>query len=119
MTDEIGPDFEWRLREVMALKGMWHTNGLIDPLAARGIVLSRSQVFRLVTGKPGRVTIPLLLALCDILDCRFEDLAAPAETSTRRRVKPAAKKPGTSRRNAVGAEGLGPPVPSEFFDDQR
>jgi hypothetical protein len=76
-------------------------------------------VFRLVTGKPGRVTIPLLLALCDILDCRFEDLAAPAETSNRRRAKPAAKKPGTSRRNAVGAEGLGPPVPPEFFDDQR
>jgi DNA-binding Xre family transcriptional regulator len=85
VTDESGPQYEWRLRELMALKGMWHTSKLVVPLAARGIELSRSQVFRLVSAKPGRVTIPLLLALCDILDCRFEDLVVRVEAPRRRR----------------------------------
>lgn len=115
MTDDAGPVFEWRLREAMALKGMWHTNDLVEPLAARGIVLSRSQVFRLVTSRPERVSIPLLLALCDILGCRFEDLAVPIEAPSRRRGRPATKK--ATRRRAAGAEGLGDPVPPEFFTD--
>jgi DNA-binding Xre family transcriptional regulator len=119
VTDEPGPDFEWRLRELMALKGMWHTSELAAPLAQRGIDLSRSQVFRLVSGKPGRVTVPLLLALCDILDCRFEELVVAVEAPTRRRRKRAPDKAKSARRRAAGAEGLGPPVPPEFFDDNR
>jgi DNA-binding Xre family transcriptional regulator len=118
VNDEAGPDYEWRLRELMALKGMWHTSELVAPLAARGIELSRSQVFRLVSAKPGRVTIPLLLALCDILDCRFDQLVVAVEAPSRRRPKRAASaKP--ARRRAAGAHGLGPPVPPEFFDDNR
>jgi DNA-binding Xre family transcriptional regulator len=115
VTNDAGPAFEWRLREAMALKGMWHTNDLVEPLAARGVVLSRSQVFRLVTGTPERVSIPLLLALCDILDCRFEDLAVPVEAPSHGRGRPVAKK--AARRQAAGAEGLGDPVPPEFFTD--
>jgi DNA-binding Xre family transcriptional regulator len=119
VTDEAGPDYEWRLRELMALKGMWHTSELVAPLAARGIELSRSQVFRLVSGKPGRVTVPMLLALCDILGCRFEDLVVAVEAPTRRRRSRAVEKARPARKRAAGAEGLGPPVPPEFFDDDR
>jgi DNA-binding Xre family transcriptional regulator len=117
VNDEAGPDYEWRLRELMALKGMWHTSELVAPLAAGGIELSRSQVFRLVSAKPGRVTIPLLLALCDILDCRFDELVVAVEAPSRRPKRAASAKP--ARRRAAGAQGLGPPVPPEFFDDNR
>jgi DNA-binding Xre family transcriptional regulator len=121
VTDEPGPDFEWRLREAMALKGMWHTSELVAPLAARGIPLSRSQVFRLVSAKPGRVTIPLLLALCDILGCQFHDLVVPVEAPRQQRRRPRTTEERATRRRkrAAGAEGLGPPVPPEFFDDNR
>lgn len=107
--------FEWRLREVMAQRRMWHTSQLQPLLAERGFELSRSQVYRLVTDPPGRISIELLLGLCDILDCRFEDLvvrtsAAPAEPRRARRRKAA----GESRVFEPKTK----PVPGEFFDDQ-
>ncbi len=120
VSTESGPDYEWRLREAMALKGMWHTNELLAPLAARGLPLSRSQVFRLVSSKPGRVTIPLILALCDILGCRFDDLVVAVEPgATKRRGTRPADKVAPRQRRAASAAGLGPPVPPEFFDEQR
>jgi hypothetical protein len=40
-------DYRWHLRQVMADRGMFATTDLIEPLAARGIRLSSSQVYRL------------------------------------------------------------------------
>ena len=40
-------DYRWHLRQVMASRGMFSTTDLIPPLAARGIRLSSSQVYRL------------------------------------------------------------------------
>ena len=45
-------DYRWHLRQVMAERGMFATTDLIDPLAARGIRLSSSQVYRLVVERP-------------------------------------------------------------------
>jgi Cro/C1-type HTH DNA-binding domain len=42
---------------------------LVPLLAKRGISLSASQVHRLVTGIPERLSLPVLAALCDILEC--------------------------------------------------
>jgi len=60
--------YQWRLREVMAEHGMFATTELVPLLAARGITLSASQVHRLVTGTPERLTLAVLAALCDIFD---------------------------------------------------
>ena len=37
-------DYRWRLRQVMATRGMFATTDLSEPLAERGIRLSSSQI---------------------------------------------------------------------------
>ncbi len=64
----------WHLRLRMAERGMFQTSELVAPLAERGITLSREQVFRLVTQPPQRLSMDVLAALCDILDCTPNDL---------------------------------------------
>jgi DNA-binding Xre family transcriptional regulator len=64
----------WRLRTLMAERGMFQTTDLIDPLKAEGVALSREQVFRLVTQTPQRLNVEVLAALCTILGCTPSDL---------------------------------------------
>ena len=59
--------YRWRLREVMATRGLFTTGDLAPLLAERGVELSRVQVWRLVTGTPERLSLQVLAALCDIL----------------------------------------------------
>jgi DNA-binding Xre family transcriptional regulator len=68
--------YQWRLREVMATRGLFATTELVPLLAERGISLSASQVHRLVTGIPERLSLPVLAALCDILACTPAELIA-------------------------------------------
>ena len=70
-------DYRWHLRQVMAGRGMFATTDLIEPLARRGIRLSSSQVYRLVTDRPERLSLKILMALLDILDCSISDLIEP------------------------------------------
>ncbi|MFB4315021.1 helix-turn-helix domain-containing protein [Actinomadura sp. 21ATH] len=70
-------DYGWRLREVMAARGMFSTTELRPLLADRGVVLSPSQVYRLVVDKPERLNLRTLMALLDILDCTMDDLIEP------------------------------------------
>ena len=70
-------DYRWHLRQVMAGRGMFATTDLIGPLAGRGIRLSSSQVYRLVTERPERLGLKILMALLDILDCDMTDLIEP------------------------------------------
>lgn len=70
-------DYRWHLRHVMADRGMFATTDLIDPLAARGIRLSSSQVYRLVVERPERLSLKILMALMDILDCPMGELIEP------------------------------------------
>lgn len=58
--------YQWRLREVMAEHKMYATTELVPLLAERGVVLSASQVHRLVTSTPERLSLTTLAALCDI-----------------------------------------------------
>ena len=71
-------DYRWNLRQVMASRGMFATTDLIGPLADREIKLSSSQVYRLVTERPERLSLKVLMALLDILECTMEDLIEPA-----------------------------------------
>jgi DNA-binding Xre family transcriptional regulator len=66
--------YSWRLREVMAGQGMFATTELRPLLEDRGIYLSASQVHRLVTGTPERLSLQVLAALCDILGTSPGDL---------------------------------------------
>jgi DNA-binding Xre family transcriptional regulator len=70
-------DYRWHLRQVMATRGMFSTTDLIGPLAERGIKLSSSQVYRLVVERPERLSLKILMALLDILDCAMTDLIEP------------------------------------------
>ena len=66
--------YRWRLREVMAEHGMFATTDLGPLLQDRGIYLSVSQVHRLVTGTPERLSLQVLAALCDIFGADPGDL---------------------------------------------
>jgi DNA-binding Xre family transcriptional regulator len=66
--------YRWRLREVMAEHGMFATTDLGPLLHDRGIDMSVSQVHRLVTGTPERLSLQVLAALCDILGVQPGDL---------------------------------------------
>jgi DNA-binding Xre family transcriptional regulator len=83
-------DYQWHLRQVMAARGMFQTTDLIDPLTARGIALSSSQVYRLVTERPERLSLKILMALLDILDCTMEELIEPVAPAAASRKKKAA-----------------------------
>ena len=74
--------YRWRLREVMASNGMFSTTDLTPLLADRGIALSASQVHRLVTGTPERLSLPVLSALCDIFDVTPADLILTTAENT-------------------------------------
>ena len=80
-------DYRWRLRQVMAERGMFQTTDLIEPLAERGVGLSSSQVYRLVTERPERLSLKVLMALLDILDCSMEELIEPVEATPAERTK--------------------------------
>ncbi|ARE78170.1 helix-turn-helix domain-containing protein [Streptomyces sp. NPDC059558] len=69
--------FAWKLRHLMAEREMFQTTDLVPLLAERGIVLSREQVYRLVTQPPQRLSMDTLVALCDILGCTPNDLIEP------------------------------------------
>jgi DNA-binding Xre family transcriptional regulator len=66
--------YQWHLRTKMAERGMFATSDLIAPLADRGVQLSREQIYRIVTAAPQRLSMDVLAALCDILDCTPNDL---------------------------------------------
>lgn len=75
-------DYRWRLRQAMANRGMFATTDLIEPLAQRGIHLSSSQVYRLVAERPERLSLKVLMALLDILDCSMDELIEPIPAAT-------------------------------------
>jgi DNA-binding Xre family transcriptional regulator len=79
-------NFHWNLRQLMAAHDLWKTTELIPLLAERGVHLSATQVYRLVTDKPDRLSMKTLTALCDILSCTPADLIDPYVESTGRRL---------------------------------
>jgi DNA-binding Xre family transcriptional regulator len=92
MTGKL--DYRWNLRQVMASREMFQTTELLEPLAQRGIRLSSSQVYRLVVERPERLSLKVLMALLDILDCTMEELIEPI----------AVAKPASRKRTASGEE---------------
>jgi DNA-binding Xre family transcriptional regulator len=65
---------QWRLRQVMADRGIFQTSELLPLLQERGVQVSREHVYRLVTRTPQRINIDILAALCDALGCGADEL---------------------------------------------
>lgn len=86
-------DYAWKLREVMATRGLFQTTHLRPKLAERGIHLSDSQIYRLVVDKPERLNLKVLMALLDILGCQMDDLIEPVTA------------PSANTKSAVGQSG--------------
>ncbi len=103
-------DYRWRLREVMAERGMFSTTDLRGPLTERGVELSASQVYRLVVEKPERLGLRTLMALLDILGCQMSDLIVPivAAGSGRARKAAAGGAPASGRGVDAGVGELRP-----------
>jgi len=95
MTQKL--DYRWNLRQVMASREMFATTDLLGPLAQRGIRLSSSQIYRLVVERPERLSLKILMALLDILDCTMEDLIEPV----------AAPRPAKKAKAAGADAGIG------------
>lgn len=66
--------YQWRLRELMASRGLFNAPDLEPLLAERGINLSSVQVWRLVAQVPERLSLQILAALCDIFEVTPADL---------------------------------------------
>ena len=81
MATEI--DYEWRLRPLLADRGVFSSSELVPLLAEHGIRLSDTQVWRLVTGKPERLNLHTLMVLCEILQCTPNDLISRVDVATK------------------------------------
>lgn len=80
-------NIHWHLRRLMAAHDMWKTTQLAPLLKERGVELSETQVYRLVTEKPERLSMRTLAALCDIFECSPADLIEPyVESAARTKV---------------------------------
>jgi DNA-binding Xre family transcriptional regulator len=77
MAEQRRIGYRWHLRTLMAQRNLWKSTELMPLLRARGINLSESQIYRLVTGTPERIPARTFAALCDILDCTPGDLFEP------------------------------------------
>ncbi|MFI5688469.1 helix-turn-helix domain-containing protein [Streptomyces sp. NPDC051636] len=79
--EALQPRYEWRLRELMALRRNWYTTTKLAPeLKKYGFDLDRSNIYRLVKAdRPPKMPVELILALCKILKCKFEDLVVEVE----------------------------------------
>jgi DNA-binding Xre family transcriptional regulator len=94
-------DYQWRLAEVMARHGMHNSTALAPLLRERGIELSPSQVYRLVTQRPERISLKLVAAVCDIFDCGPEDLLTATTADQKRPRKAASGTNVTSITDAI------------------
>lgn len=82
--------YHWHLRKVMADHDIHSTTKLVPLLADRGVVMTSTQVYRIVTGEPERLNMQFLAALCDIFDCTPNDLIEPYVVSSSTRGRKAA-----------------------------
>ena len=96
-------DYRWHLRKVMADRGMFSTTDLAGPLTQRGITLSSSQVYRLVTERPERLSLKILMALLDILGCAMDDLIEPVAAVSPARQPAKAAAGGGGDASGIGA----------------
>jgi len=103
MTRQVA--YRWKLREVMAMNGIYATTDLVPLLKERDVDLSVSQVHRLVTGTPERLNLTVLAALCDILGAEPGELIlVEAANATTREAVNATPPPRGDRVRPIRAQ---------------
>lgn len=85
----VTTSYRWHLRQVMSEQGLYKTTDLAPLLADHGVELSSTQIYRLVTGTPERLSLQVLAALCLIFDCSPGQLIEPIEVRPVQRKRPA------------------------------
>jgi DNA-binding Xre family transcriptional regulator len=98
MKRKVG--YTWRLRELMAAHRLFTVTELVPLLRERGIDLSASQIHRLVSGTPERLSLQVLSALCDILSCTPADLVATTAANAGVRKSATGDRPAPSASTA-------------------
>ncbi len=83
--------YRWLLRDVIANHGMFATTALVPLLAEREVALSPSQVHRLVTQTPERLSLAILAALCDIFSSAPLPISSRSAPRPRRNARPSAR----------------------------
>ncbi|UVE95393.1 helix-turn-helix transcriptional regulator [Dietzia sp. B32] len=78
--------YTWRVREIMARRGVHSAKELAELLHERGITLTPNAVWRIVAQEPERISFKVLVALCDALNVTPNDLITytAADARTRR-----------------------------------
>ena len=100
--------YRWNLRVLMAQAGMFATSDLVPLLAERGVVLSATQVYRLVAQDPERLSLRTLMALCDILGCTPNDLIEPVAAGAAKAAAASAGAAGTAEASVSALKGRRP-----------
>jgi DNA-binding Xre family transcriptional regulator len=75
--------YTWRVREVMARRGVRTAKELAALLHERGITLTANAIWRIVAQEPERISFQVLVALCDALDVTPNDLITYTATDTK------------------------------------
>ncbi|MBT2225169.1 helix-turn-helix transcriptional regulator [Nonomuraea sp. NEAU-A123] len=110
MKRKVG--YTWKLREIMADRRIYTATELMPLLRERGIDLSASQVHRLVSGTPERLSLQVMSALCDILSCTPVDLVATTAENAGVRKTATGDLPHDRRRSpGLPARQIQSPVP--------
>lgn len=110
MKRKVG--YSWRLREVMAGRGIFTATELVPLLRERGIELSASQVHRFVSGTPERLSLQVLAACCDILGCTPAELVVTTAENT------GVRKTATDDQPAPPAAAKLRPRPARILPDE-
>ena len=97
---------------------MWKTTELIPLLAKRGIHLSATQVYRLVTDKPDRLSMKTLTALCDILFCTPADLFCTPADLIDPYVESSGRRLAAGESNAIDVRPDYRPERAQIVDDE-
>ncbi|WP_122445529.1 helix-turn-helix domain-containing protein [Mycobacterium attenuatum] len=100
----------------MAERGLFNTTALRPLLAERGVHLSASQVYRLVTEKPERLSLTTLANLVEILGCTLDDLIeiVPAKSAVKKIAGETRSRKKPVRTSDIGVHR---PVRAKIIDD--
>lgn len=82
--------YNFRVRELMVRAGMRNSRDLVEPLRDRGITLSESQIYRLVSQNPDRIAFQVLVSLCDIFGVEANELLTYTGTDVKTKQRPGA-----------------------------
>jgi len=112
----IAAEYNWHLRRLMADRGLFSTTSLRPLLAERGVQLSASQVYRLVTEKPERLSIATLVALVEILACSMDELIEIVPAKATASKKAAGETQGLTKPVRTSDIGVNRPVRAKIVD---